>query len=256
MTPQNYDSSGMTSPGVPSKRRAAIAMFFDQLAPERDRWLAKNAYYYERDLAYMRFLIPSGLDVLEIGCGTGQLIAGLEPARGVGIDMSAQMIDEARKLHPTIEFIRGDVETPGVLDSISGEFDIIVLSDTIGFLDDIQGFFRALAPRLRPDSRVVIAYYSRLWEPILQLGAKLGFRMPSPELNWLSTRDIMSLMSLGDLEPIRREGRQLIPRRLLGLGHFVNRYIAPLPLIRLLCLRSYVVAAPARQAVLPENLPS
>jgi len=256
MTSQIYDFAGAGSTSVPSKRRAAIAMFFDQVAPERGRWLAKNAYYYERDLAYMRFLIPSGLDVLEIGCGTGQLIAGLEPARGVGIDMSAQMIDEARKLYPAIEFIQGDVESPGILDSISGEFDVVVLSDTIGYLDDIQGFFRALASRLRPDSRVVIAYYSRLWEPILQLGAKLGFRMPSPELNWLSTRDIMSLMSLGDLEPIRWEGRQLIPRRLFGLGTIINRYIAPLPLVRLLCLRSYVVAAPARQAALPEKLPS
>ncbi len=204
----------------------------------------------------MQFLISGGLDVLEIGCGTGQLLAGLRPARGVGIDISGKMIEEARRRHPDLEFLHGDVEMAGVLASITGTFDVVVLSDTIGYLDDIQGVFRALAPLLRPDSRVVIAYYSRLWEPVLRLASRLGLRMPSLELNWLSTRDIMSLMALGDLEPIRQEARQLVPRRMFGLGTLINRYLAPLPLLRLLCLRSYVVARPARQAVLPESLPS
>jgi hypothetical protein len=131
-----------------------------------------------------------------------------------------------------------------------------VLSDTVGYLDDIQGLFRALGPLLRPDSRVIVAYYSRLWEPILRLGSRIGLRMPSPRLSWLSTRDIVSLMDLGDLEPIRHEARQLVPRRLFGLGTLVNRYLAPLPFVRLFCLRSYVVARPARAATLPDRLPS
>jgi SAM-dependent methyltransferase len=256
MTEQPYDFATMNSPAGSPRRRAAVAGFFDRLAPERRRWLATNAYYYEQDLAYMQFLIPSGLDVLEIGCGAGQLLAGLRPARGVGIDISEKMIEEARKQYPALEFIRGDAEMSGVLSSVTGKFDVIVLSDTIGYLDDIQGIFRACAPLLRPDSRVIVSYYSRLWEPILRLASRIGLRMPSLELNWLSTRDIVSLISLGDLDPIRQEARQLVPRRLLGLGTLINRYIAPLPLIRLLCLRSYVVARPVRPAVLPERLPS
>jgi SAM-dependent methyltransferase len=256
MTMQPYDFTAMDSTAESSRRRANIAAFFDRLAPERPRWLAANAYYYEQDVAYMRFLIPEDLDVLEIGCGAGQLLANLKPARGVGIDISERMIEEARRQHPDLEFIHGDAEATGVLSSITGKFDVVVLSDTVGYLQDIQGVFRALAPLLRPDSRVIVAYYSRLWEPLLRLASRLGFRMPSLDLNWLSTRDIVSLMSLGDLEPIRHEARQLVPRRLFGLGTIINRYIAPLPLIRLLCLRSYVVAGPACPAAFPEKLPS
>src|ERR1044072_2224195 len=37
----------------------------------------------------------------------------------------------------------------------------------------------------------------------------------------------------------------LTPFGLFGLGRFVNRYIATLPLIRRLCLRNYVIARPA-----------
>src|SRR5439155_24762756 len=43
------------------------------------------------------------------------------------------------------------------------------------------------------------------------------------------------------------EQRQLLPQRWLGLGPFINRFIAPLPGIRKLCLRTYLVGRPVRQ---------
>jgi glycosyltransferase involved in cell wall biosynthesis len=51
-------------------------------------------------------------------------------------------------------------------------------------------------------------------------------------------------MDLADFEVISHEQRQLVPRRLLGLGPLINKYIAPLPGIRQLCLRTYLVARP------------
>ncbi len=44
---------------------------------------------------------------------------------------------------------------------------------------------------------------------------------------------------------LHRDWRILLPRSLLGVGAFINKYIAPLPGIRRLCLRNYVVARPA-----------
>jgi hypothetical protein len=54
-------------------------------------------------------------------------------------------------------------------------------------------------------------------------------------------------MDLADFEVISQEQRQLIPLRWLGLRPFINRYIAPLPGIRQLCLRTYLVGRPVRQ---------
>ena len=65
--------------------------------------------------------------------------------------------------------------------------------------------------------------------------------MPQPENNYLSTTDIFNLLNLADFTPIKREWRQLIPKKWFGLGYFINRFIATLPGIRLLCLRNYVV---------------
>ncbi len=80
--------------------------------------------------------------------------------------------------------------------------------------------------------------------------------MPTPALSWLSTADIMSMMEFGDLEPIRRDWRLLVPRHLLGLGTFINTILAPLPGLRRLCLRNYVVARPTPPREIPAPPPS
>jgi hypothetical protein len=44
-----------------SPRKTRIREMADRLAPERDRWIGRNAFYYEQDEAYLRFLVPEGL---------------------------------------------------------------------------------------------------------------------------------------------------------------------------------------------------
>jgi len=225
-------------------RQREVRAHFDRIAGDRDAWLARNRFFYEGDRAYMRFLIQPGRSVLEIGCGTGDLLRALQPARAVGVDISGEMIRVAAERHPDFEFHVGNGEDPAILDRISGTFDFIVFSDTIGYLEDCEAAFAALRPLCTPRTRLIIAYYSRLWEPVLALGDRLGMKMPSLPQNWLSTDDTINLLNLSGFEFIRREWRQLVPKRCLGLGSLINRYLGPLPGIRRLSLRSYVVARP------------
>ena len=69
-------------------RQEAVRALFDRLAPEVDRWADRNRAFHDADLAYLRFLIPARATVLEIGCGLGDVLAALEPSRGVGIDLA------------------------------------------------------------------------------------------------------------------------------------------------------------------------
>ena len=75
-------------------RKQDIREGFDQFSSHRARWQKKAGYYYEDQLRYLRFLVPEGLSVLEIGCGLGDQLAELKPKRGLGIDFSAAMIKE------------------------------------------------------------------------------------------------------------------------------------------------------------------
>ena len=194
----------------------------------------------------MRFLIPPGKRVLEFGCGRGDLLAALEPSYGVGIDFSAKAIEKARARYPGLNFVLGDVEDPATLAAIEGPFDYIVMADTIGLFEDIDGTLRLVQNLCAPSTRIIIAYYSHLWEPILKLAEAMGLRSKQPKVNYIATADFLNLMDLADFEVISHEQRQLLPRRWLGLGPFINRFIAPLPGIRQLCLRTYLVGRPVR----------
>jgi len=227
-------------------RKRAVLENAEAMAPRRDAWVARNRAYYEDDLRYMRFIVPPGSRVLDLGCGTGRLLAALEPSFGVGVDFSPAMISEARARHPHLSFILGDIEDEATIEAIDGPFDYVILSDTIGVLEDIEDTLKRLHRFFTAETRLVLAHYSSYWEPAADLATRLGRRMPQPRQNLLSTTDFRNILALSDFVPIRMEWRQLVPFSLLGLGRLVNRYVAPLPVIRNFCLRSYVVAASRR----------
>jgi SAM-dependent methyltransferase len=233
-----------------SKRKRAVQANSDLMADSRETWISRNSFYYHDDRAYMQFLVRPGQRVLELGCGTGDLLDALKPSYGIGIDLSQKMIEAARRRFPRFQFLQGDIEDSALLASLEGPFDVIVLSDTIGYLDDCAQLLESLHRLCIPETRIVIAYYSWFWEPVLKLGEVLGLKMPSVELNWLSTEDTMGFLQLADFEPVKREWRQIVPRRMIGLGTLINRFVGTLPLIRRLSLRNYLVARPLRNAAL------
>ena len=212
------------------------------MAPDRSVWIDKNSYFYEEDLSFIRFAIGEGRRVLELGCGNGWLLNGLNPSYGLGVDISPRMIEVARETYPHLDFVCGDMENPEFMDGLEGTFDAILLCDSIGYLDDCQSVLERLHRFCRPETRIVIAYHSKLWEPLLKLGERIGQKMPQVDQNWLSSDDTANLLELTEFDVIKQEWRQLIPKKLLGIGTAINHFIGTLPIVRRACLRSYVVA--------------
>ena len=93
-----------------TEEKIKIMNYMDKLSPLRDYFIEKNEYYYKDLVKFLRFNIPRGSNILEIGCGTGYLLASLMPARGVGIDISSGMLEIARSKYKNLEFIHMDVE--------------------------------------------------------------------------------------------------------------------------------------------------
>ena len=224
------------------KKKEELISRFNKLAGERETWIKKNRYYYEDQARYYRFLVSEGLSVLELGSGTGDLLHALKPKKGVGVDFSGEMVRRARERYPDLEFREADIER---LEAWGETFEVLILADVVGHLQDIEETFRSLRCFCHPDTRVVVSYYSFLWEPVLKLGEWLGQKMPQQHQNWLSTEDIGNLLRLAGYEEIKTEYRLLIPKKIPWLSSFINRFIAPLPGIRRLCLCRYIVARPA-----------
>jgi SAM-dependent methyltransferase len=224
------------------KRKQELISRFDKLAGQRETWIKRNRYYYEDQARYYRFLVSEGLSVLELGCGAGDLLRALKPRRGVGVDFSGEMIRIAREKYPDLEFREADIEN---LESWGETFDVLILADVVGHLQDIEETLRSLRSFCHCETRVMVSYYSFLWEPVLKLGEWLGQKMPQQHQNWLSTEDISNLLRLAGYEEVKTEYRLLIPKRIPWLSNFINRFIAPLPGIRRLCLCRYIAARPS-----------
>jgi SAM-dependent methyltransferase len=229
----------MTTLNVPLER-GPLVKYFDSLAPQRERWLQRNSYYHEQLAKTFSFFIPPDRSVLEVGCGIGQLLNALVPSRGVGIDISPDMVRLARQKYPGLEFCVDDV----VDLQCEEQFDYIVVSDLIGFLYDVQRSFENLHRVCSPRTRVVVSYYNFLWEPLLLLAEKLGLKAKQPVQNWLGTADVENLFNLAGFEVIRRTSRLLLPVRIPLFSALCNRYLVNLPVFRHLALVSVIVARP------------
>jgi SAM-dependent methyltransferase len=230
-----------------SPRKREIRRLADASAPERAGWLDRAAFFHAEDLLYLKFLIGDGARVLELGCGTGDLLAALNPSHGVGVDFSQAMIEEARKAHPNLTFLVGDVEDPAFMRQLPGPFDVILIVDTLGALDDCQRMFEHLHGLCTRRTRLIIGYFSHLWYPVLKLAEAARLKMPQPPQNILGAADVCALAALADFEAIKSESRLLSPLRLFGLGRWINRFVATLPFVRALCLRHYTVCRSLRQ---------
>ena len=230
-----------------SARKETIRRHIDAEAAKRAQWLKRAAFFHQEDLLYLKFLILEGARVLELGCGTGDLLAALRPSFGVGVDFSDATIAQARKAHPGLTFLVADIEDPTFIQSLPGPFDVIVVIDTLGALDDCQAMFEHLHALCTRETRLVIGHFSHLWYPALKFAEAIGVKMPQPPQNVLAPADVRSLAALADFDVVKSEMRVLLPLRLLGLGRFINRFLAPMPLVRQLCLRHYTVCRSLRR---------
>jgi SAM-dependent methyltransferase len=92
------------------------AWLYDALNP----WSASDAFYLD--------LVRRAASVLDVGCGTGTLLAQArgEGHRGelVGVDPAAAMLDVARSKRADVEWLRGDAQT---LD-LGRTFDLVTMT--------------------------------------------------------------------------------------------------------------------------------
>jgi len=212
--------------------------YFDSVATERKKWRKRGTYYHRLLEKYLQYLIPSNSSVIEIGCGTGDLLAALNPERGVGIDISPKMVEVAKKKFPHLQFEAGDLEDL----KIEEKFDYVVVIETIGYVDDIQSAFKELRKVCKPETRLIIVYYNYLWEPVLKFAERVGLRMKQPLQHWLPLDDISNLLDLNDFKVIKKGYRFLLPVYIPLVSMFLNRFLANMPFFWKLSLNEILVA--------------
>jgi len=202
--------------------------------------LSRAACAYRRQLAhYFNLMIPPGASLLEVGCGSGELLSLLKAGQRTGVDLSAVQLEAARKRIPEATFVQASGEE---LDLGERVFDIIVLSDTLNHAADVQQLLSRLLRHSHEGTRLLINCHNTLWRPLLGLATLLGARRKGPESSWLSRQDLLSLANLAGWDPIKTQSRLLLPLPLGPLSSLVNRWLAPL--LPWACLALFITARP------------
>lgn len=102
---------------------------------------------------------PTGLEVLDLGCGTGRHALWIAQAGGkvTAVDFSSGMLDEAQSKPGAedIRFLQHDLHEP--LPFADKQFDLVVSGLVLEHLRGLPEFFKNVHRVLRPASRAVIS---------------------------------------------------------------------------------------------------
>lgn len=152
--------AAVTGENVPARAPDAYVVdVFDRFASSFDERLAMLDYQAPRlvGTALPAHLgAPEGrLEVLDAGAGTGLCGPWLAPyaRRLVGVDLSAGMLDKARRRGGYHELVTA--ELVAYLDQHQGNFHLIVSADTLCYFGLLDGAMRAAHRALRPDGLLV-----------------------------------------------------------------------------------------------------
>jgi SAM-dependent methyltransferase len=182
--------------------------------------------FLERDLREtLARWIPRDASVLDVGCGTGDLLASLPNEVRVGVSMPAEVAAEARRRHPglVVEAAEIDSYAPG------RRFDAVICNRLSHSATDIRRLLASLREHVSERGRLFLVVYNYLWEVPARLAELTGFKLPAPTSNWLSHSDFENLFGITGLETVRFEDRLLLPSEVPGLTQLCNRYLGKLP---------------------------
>jgi len=226
---------------------AERAAYWDAQAERTDVQRRWSRGYHARLAEVYRFLIPPGRRVLELGCGRGDLLAAVEPAKGVGVDLSSAMLRQVSMRHSGLTAVRADVHSL----PLDEPFDFIILSDLINELWDVQRVFEHIRRLCHRSTRIIINTYSRLWDWPLRAARGMGLARPLLDQNWLTVRDTENLLRLANLEPLRSWSEVLWPVATPGVGAGCNRYLVKTWPLKHLALSNFIIAraVPSAQAL-------
>ena len=100
---------------------------------------------------------------LDVGCGHGTLVPeltglGVKPGQIVGVDLSPEMVRNARERYRGVNFVAGDFLGEFLEGEEGGGFDGIVFCSSLHDLPDVGASLARAAGLLRPEGKLVVLH--------------------------------------------------------------------------------------------------
>lgn len=128
----------------------------------------------EEDHRTLAALLRPGMSVLDVGCGTGAITAGIARAVGpgagrvVGIDRNTGLLEIARRDHAGLAHLRFEQHDVTTGLPWRGEFDIVTAARTLQWIADPGAALAHMRSAAKPGGMIVVLDYNHArntWEP-------------------------------------------------------------------------------------------
>ncbi len=149
--------------------------------------------------------LQQGASVLDLGCGTGDLVRHLpHDTEYVGVDTLESRVALARVRFPDKSFVVCDIEQA---DPLSGwQFDAVALLAVLEHMADPVATLALASRHLSPQGRIVVTTPAPQGHRVHNLGARLGL------LSRRAAEEHQALLGRGELEAIGRAAGLRISR--------------------------------------------
>ncbi|QNT57931.1 methionine biosynthesis protein MetW [Neisseria musculi] len=163
------------------------------------------------DLQLIYDWIPAGSRVLDLGCGSGELLSALmrqKNCTGYGVEIDTEGV--IASMSRGINVIQADLEQ-GLRDFDSGSFDVLVLSQTIQAMQNTETILQDLT---RVARQAIVSFPNfGYWKNRLQIGLSghmpVSERMPyqwynTPNIHWCTLHDFDRLCAKNHIRVLER----------------------------------------------------
>jgi trans-aconitate methyltransferase len=124
---------------------------------DADLYDDKHAFVWKQGASLVALLAPaSGERILDLGCGTGHLSAQIAAvgATVVGLDQSAEMLEQARAAYPRLPFLAGDA----CQFAFEEPFDAVFSNATLHWVRPPEAVLQCVRAALKPRGRFVAEF--------------------------------------------------------------------------------------------------
>lgn len=222
---------------------ANVKEHFDQIAHSYDFWKKKNWYYYQNLKETLRKIIAPQSSILDIGCGTGDILVYLNPKNGLGIDASEEMIRIAEEKYTNKNGIEFRVASAEDFYFPDRKFDYIIMCDLIEHLPSLELVIQSLKRNSTSNTKIIITTANSLWEPLLIILEKLKLKMPEGPHQRISLKKIEALLKRNNFQILDKGYRLILPLYIPFLSNFINKHFYCIPLLRNLGLIVFIVCS-------------
>lgn len=229
-----------TRGGAPSAQ--ALTDYINAIAPEWDLWRSRNRFYHDRVKEIVGGAVIPGRSVLEIGCGTGDVLKSVAPRPGVGLNVAERLTQLAREKYPDLKFETFDPDAIALPEDFRPDYVLSV--NMLDYTHDVFELLASVRDLVTERTLLVITTSNPLWAPLLWVASRLGWRVRESKRNFITNRDIASILNVLGFDVVEAGLALPVPARIPGIGAVLNATLPDLPVLRYASSTQYVAARP------------